>query len=58
MKRVTTLLRSTISKDPLKALAFLTVGKKFVQPITDFEDKVINIISGLKNVRIVFMYKK
>lgn len=58
LKRIKTFLRSTMSEDRLNALAVLSIEKKFVQSIPDFDNKVIDVFSSMKNRRMDFMYKK
>nr|CAH7751042.1 unnamed protein product [Callosobruchus chinensis] len=45
-------------EDRLNALAVLSIEKKFVQSIPDFDKKVIEIFSTKKARRMDFMYKK
>nr|CAH7719903.1 unnamed protein product [Callosobruchus chinensis] len=58
LKRIKTFLRSTMTEDRLNALAVLSIEKKFVQSIPDFDNKVIEIFSTKKARRMDFMYKK
>ncbi|XP_031337552.1 uncharacterized protein LOC116166657 isoform X1 [Photinus pyralis] len=59
LKRIKTFLNNvTISEDRLNALAVLSIEKKFVQSIPDFDNKVIEVFSRLNNRRMDFMYKK
>nr|CAH7734647.1 unnamed protein product [Callosobruchus chinensis] len=44
-------------EDRLNALAVLSIEKKFVQSIPDFDKKVIEIFSTKKARRMGFMYK-
>nr|CAH7720896.1 unnamed protein product [Callosobruchus chinensis] len=46
-----------MTEDRLNALAVLSIEKKFVQSIPDF-DKVIEFFSTKKARRMDFMYKK
>nr|CAH7741790.1 unnamed protein product [Callosobruchus chinensis] len=57
LKRIKTFLRSTMAEDRLNALAVLSIEKKFVQSIPDFDNKVIEIFSTKKARRMDFMYK-
>nr|CAH7720856.1 unnamed protein product [Callosobruchus chinensis] len=58
LKRIKTFLRSTMTEDRLNALAVLSIEKKFVQSIPDFDNKVIEIFSTKKARRMEIMYKK
>ena len=58
LKRIKTFLRSTMSEDRLNALAVLSIEKKFIRSIPDFDNKVIDVFSNMKNRRMDFMYKK
>nr|CAI5869883.1 unnamed protein product [Callosobruchus analis] len=58
LKRIKTLLRSTMTENLLNALAVLSIEKKFVQSIPDFDNKVIDVFSSKKAWRMDFMYKK
>nr|CAH7756193.1 unnamed protein product [Callosobruchus chinensis] len=57
LKRIKTFLRSTMTENRLNSLAVLSMEKKFVQSIPDFDNKVIAIFSK-KAMRMDFMYKK
>lgn len=57
LKRVKTFLRNTMSQDRLTALAMLSVEKKMVKQIPDFNNKVINIFVHAKDRRADFLYK-
>lgn len=58
LKRIKTFLRSTMSEDRLNALAVLSIENKFGQSIPDFDNRVIDVFSSMKNRRMDFMYKK
>nr|CAH7724966.1 unnamed protein product [Callosobruchus chinensis] len=51
-------LKSTMTEDQLNALIDLSIKKKFVQSIPDFDNKVIEIFSTKKARRMDLMYKK
>ncbi|XP_010864295.2 zinc finger MYM-type protein 1-like [Esox lucius] len=57
LRRVRTFLGSTVSKDRLHALAMLSTEKKLTREIPDFNKKVIEKFSLLKNRRAKFVYK-
>ena len=58
LKRIKTFLRNTMSQDRLNALAMLSVEKKLVKTIPDFNQRVIEKFASLKDRRAKFMYKK
>ena len=58
LKRIKTFLRSTMSEGRLNALAVLPIEKKFIQSISDYDNKVIDVFSSTENRMIDFMYKK
>nr|CAI5849443.1 unnamed protein product [Callosobruchus analis] len=58
LKRIKTFLRSTMTEARLNALAVLSIEKKFVQSIPDFDNKVVDVFSSKKEKRMDFMYKK
>ena len=58
LKRIKTFLRNTMSEDRLNALAMLSMEKKLVKDITDFNHRVIERFASLKQRRAKFMYKK
>nr|CAH7721999.1 unnamed protein product [Callosobruchus chinensis] len=58
IKRIKTFLRSTMIEDRLNALTVLSIEKKFVHSIPDFDKKVIEIFSTKEARRMDFMYKK
>lgn len=58
LKRIKSFVRNTMSEDRLNALAVLSIEKKFIQSIPDFDNKVIDVFSSMKTRRMDFMYKK
>nr|CAH7744206.1 unnamed protein product [Callosobruchus chinensis] len=46
LKRIKTFLRRTMTEDRLNALAVLSIEKKFVQSIPDFDNKVTKRLSA------------
>ncbi|XP_073323342.1 zinc finger MYM-type protein 1-like [Pagrus major] len=58
LKRIKTFLRNTMSQDRLNALAMLSMEKKLVKTIPDFNHRVIEKFASLKDRRAKFMYKK
>ncbi|XP_063046928.1 zinc finger MYM-type protein 1-like [Engraulis encrasicolus] len=57
LKRVKTFLRNTMSQDRLNALATLSMERAIVTEMTDFNVKVIDTFSNLKERRAKFLYK-
>ncbi|KAJ8349613.1 hypothetical protein SKAU_G00247430 [Synaphobranchus kaupii] len=58
LKRIKTFFRNTMSQDRLNALAMLSMEKKLVKDIPDFNHRVIEKFASLKERRAKFMYKK
>lgn len=58
LKRIKTFLRNTMSQDRLNALCVLSIEKKIIQTIPDFNKKVIEHFASEKCRRIDLMYKK
>lgn len=58
MKRVKTFLRNTMGEERLNALAMLSVERKMIGNIPDFNTKVIELFATQKDRRAQFMYKK
>lgn len=46
-----------MAQDRLNALAMLSIEKKLLQDIPDFDNKVIEVFAGNKNRRMEFKYK-
>ncbi|KAL3046778.1 hypothetical protein OYC64_021081 [Pagothenia borchgrevinki] len=57
LKRIKTFLRNTMSQDRLNALAMLSMEKKLVREIPDFNKKVIERFATQKERRARFLYK-
>ena len=57
LKRIKTFLRNTMTQDRLNALAMLSMEKRLVTEMTDFNQKVIEKFAGLKERRAKFMFK-
>jgi len=57
LKRIKTFLRSTMSEDRLSALAMLSIEKKMINNISNFNEKVIDIFCQQKDRRINLKYK-
>lgn len=57
LKRIKTFLRNTMSQDRLNALAMLSMEKKLVRDIPDFNKKVIERFATQKERRAKFLYK-
>ena len=57
LKRIKTFLRNTMSHDCLNALAMLSMEKKLVRDIPDFNKKVIERFATQKERRANFLYK-
>lgn len=58
LNRIKTFLRNTMSEDRLNAVAMLSMEKKLVESIPDFNHRVIDRFASLKERRAKFMYKK
>ncbi|XP_062268110.1 zinc finger MYM-type protein 1-like [Platichthys flesus] len=57
LKRVKTFLRNTMTQDRLNALAMLSMEKRLVTDMIDFNQKVIERFASLKERRAKFLYK-
>lgn len=57
LKRIKTFLRNTMSQDRLNALAMLSIEKTLINKMPNFNTKVIDTFSGLKNRRADFTYR-
>ncbi len=57
LKRIKTFLRNTMTQDRLNALAMLSIEKKLVKDIPDFNTKVIEKFVNQKERRAKFLYK-
>ncbi|XP_030234897.1 uncharacterized protein LOC115559883 [Gadus morhua] len=57
LKRVKTFLRNTMTQERLNALAMLSMEKRLVCEMTDFNQKVFEQFAGLKERRAKFMFK-
>ena len=57
LKRIKTFLRNTMSQDRLNALAMLSMEKKLVRDIPDFNNKVIERFATQKERRAKFLYE-
>ncbi|KAJ8375420.1 hypothetical protein SKAU_G00060000 [Synaphobranchus kaupii] len=57
LKRIKNFLRNTMTQDRLNALAMLSMEKRLVTEMTDFNQKVIEKFAGLKERRAKFMFK-
>lgn len=57
LKRIKCFLRCTMAQDRLNALAMLSIEKKLLQDIPDFDNKVIEVFACNKNRRMEFKYK-
>ena len=57
LKRVKTFLRNTMTQERLNALAMLSMEKRLVCEMTDFNQKVFEQFAGLKEKRAKFMFK-
>lgn len=58
LNRIKTFLRSSMGNDRLTSLAMLSVEKKMVHNIAEFNNKVIEVFAAAKNRRMEFIYKK
>ena len=57
MKRIKTFLRNTMLQDRLNGLACLSIHKKYISKIRDYNNKVINIFAQMKDRRADYLYK-
>lgn len=57
LKRVKTFLRNTMTQERLNALAILSMERRIVTEMTDFNLKVTEKFSNLKDRRAKFIYK-
>jgi hypothetical protein len=57
LKRIKTFLRNTMTQERLNALALLSMEKRLVTEMTDFNQRVIEKFAGQKERRAKFMFK-
>ena len=57
LKRIKTFLRNTMTQDRLNALAMLSMEKKLVRNMSDFNKRVIEKFANQKDRRAKFLYK-
>jgi len=57
LKRIKTFLRSSMNEERLSALAMLSIEKKFIDNIVNFNDEVVDKFSAIKTRRMDFIYK-
>ncbi|KAK4882666.1 hypothetical protein RN001_005985 [Aquatica leii] len=57
LKRIKTFLRNSMGQERLAALAMLSIEKDFIMQISDFNGKVIEKFSQIKNRRMDFLFK-
>ena len=57
LKRIKTFLRNTMTQERLNALDMLSMEKRLVTDMTDFNQKVIENFAGQKERRAKFMFK-
>lgn len=57
LKRIKTFLRNSMTQDRLNALAMLSMEKRLVTEMTDFNKNVIEKFAGQKERRAKFMFK-
>lgn len=57
LKRIKIFLRNTMTQDRLNALAMLSMEKKLVRNIPDFNKEVIESFATQKDTRAKFLYK-
>ncbi|XP_065650768.1 zinc finger MYM-type protein 1-like [Hydra vulgaris] len=57
LKRIKTLLRNSTGQDRLNALAVLSIHKDYLQDIDQFNQKVIEMFSLMKQRRAEYLYK-
>lgn len=58
LNRIKTFLRNSMGNERLNALAMLSIEKKMIQAIPDFNKRVIEEFAANKNRRIELLYKK
>ncbi|XP_061403240.1 zinc finger MYM-type protein 1-like [Lethenteron reissneri] len=57
LKRIKTFLRNTMTQERLNALALLSMEKRLVTEMTDFNQRVVEKFAGQKERRAKFMFK-
>ncbi len=57
LKRIKTFLRNSMTQERLNALAMLSMEKRLVTEMTDFNQKVIEIFANQKERRAKFIFK-
>ena len=57
LKRIKTFLRNSMTQDRLNALAMLSIEKKLIRSIPDFNTRVIERFATQKERRAKFLYK-
>ena len=57
LKRIKSFLRTTMNQDRLTALAMISIEKKLISSMPDFNEKVIDVFAQIKNRRMDFIYK-
>lgn len=57
LKRIKTFLRNTMNQDRLNALAMLSMEKRLVTDMVDFNQRVIDKFAALKERRAKFLFK-
>jgi hypothetical protein len=57
LKRIKSFMRNTMSQDRLNALAMLSIEKKMISSMSDFNIRVIDVFSRSKNRRMDFLHK-
>lgn len=57
LKRIKTFLRSTMEKERLSALAMLSIEKRIIRDMVDFNERVIDMFAVKKERRMDFTYK-
>ena len=58
LNRIKTFLRNSMTEDRLTSLSMLSIEKKFISEINNFNDKVITKFANRKERRIDLIYKK
>lgn len=58
LKRIKTVLRNSMTEDRLVALSMLSIEKKMISEIPNFNEKVIDVFASKKKRRIDLIYKK
>ena len=58
LNRIKTFLRNSMTEDRLTSLSMLSIEKKFISEIDNFNDKVITKFANRKERRIDLIYKK